>query len=94
MVASAHDFEFGALARYLDAHPVQHAVLMRHDGKWVIRVMSAIGIGASLGEAAANVCNALFANGPEVDPFSHEAFSRDTAIRALRAELPTIPEKG
>ena len=82
------DFEFGPLARYLDAHPGRHAAVMRHDGKWVIRVASSLGFGSTLAEASASVCNALFvADG--ADPFS-----RETLERAMRAELPTIPEKG
>lgn len=76
--SAPHDFEFGPLARYLDAHPGRHAALMRHDGKWVIRVGSVIGYGATVGEASASVCNALFVNEGE---------------RSARAELPTIPEK-
>lgn len=81
------DFEFGPLARYLDAHPGRHAAVMRHDGKWVIRVASSLGFGATLAEASASVCNALMAGG-DADPFS-----RETLERAMRAELPTIPEK-
>ena len=80
--ATGHDHEFGPLARYLDEHPGRHAAIMRHDGKWVIRVASSIGFasrGGTLGEAAASVCNALFA---------------DDSAREVRAELPTIPEKG
>lgn len=85
---SAPDFEFGPLARYFDAHPGRHAALMRHDGKWVIRVASSLGFGATLAEASASVCNSLFVDTSE-DPFS-----RETLERAIRAELPTIPEKG
>jgi hypothetical protein len=79
------DPEFGPLATYLDAHPGRHASLMRHDGKWVIRVGSALGFGHTLAEASASACNALFVHGDE-DPFSQAAIDR-----AARATMPTEP---
>lgn len=82
------DYEFGALAKYLDAHPGRAAQVGRHDGKWWIRVASSLGFGATPAEAAASVCNAFFVADAE-DPFS-----RDAIDRAMRAELPMIPEKG
>lgn len=79
-----HDFEFGPLAKYLDANPGRHAAVMRHDGKWVIRVGSALGFGHTLAEASASACNALFVEG-DADPFSQDAIDR-----AMRAEQPTL----
>jgi len=81
------DFEFGPLARYLDAHPGRHASVMRHDGKWVIRVGAALGFGHTLAEASASACNALFVEG-NADPFSPDALAR-----AARATMPTEPGK-
>lgn len=70
--------EISQLARWLDAHPGTHARLMRHNGKWVIRVASSIGFGATVADAAVSVGHAL-----AVD---------DSADREARSRLDTVPE--